>query len=342
MTALFAATKPERTSALILANTSARFLRDDDYPIGIDPEALVQVAQVMEDTWGTEAQATMQVPSRAGDESFRAWYAKYLRTIASRPAVGAFFRELAESDARSILSSIHVPTLVMHRRDYPLLSIQHGRYLAEHIGGARFVEVSGADAPLIWDQADVGLDAVEQFLTGRSATPDPDRVLATVLFTDVVSSTERAGTLGDRRWGSLIDAHDQVVARVIERSNGHLVKTTGDRVLATFDGPGRAIRCARALRDEVRSLGLTIRIGLHAGEITTGKTDVSGLAVHIAARVMASANADEILVSRTVRDLIVGSDFAFETRGVHQLKAVDGTWELFALTTPGPRLSPLS
>jgi class 3 adenylate cyclase len=333
MAALFAATKPERALALILANTSARFVMSDDYPYGMSPDVLEQVAQSMEDTWGTEDQVWMQVPSRADDAAFRRWYAKYLRTIATPGAVGAFFRALADADARAILPSVHVPTLVLHRRDYPLLSIEHGRYLADHIPGASFVDLAGSDAPLIWEGADRVVDEVRSFLTGTPASPDPDRVLATVLFTDIVASTERARELGDRRWRELLERHDEAARRHVERSRGTLVKSTGDGILATFDGPGRGIRCATGLGRELDDAGLRVRAGLHTGEVEARPNDVSGLAVHIAARVMALATPGEVWVSRTVRDLVVGSEIVLEERGTHNLKGIEGPWELFSVVS---------
>jgi class 3 adenylate cyclase len=329
MAALFAASKPERTRALILANTAPRFVLSDDYPFGMAPEFLDQLAAAMEETWGTEAQAWMQVPSRAHDEAFRRWYARYLRTIASPGAIAAFFRALGESDARALLPSIHVPTLVMHRREYPLLPIEHGRYLAEHIEGATFVELPGSDAPLMWESGDLVVDTIRSFLTGAEPASEIDRVLATVLFTDIVGSTERAQKLGDRGWRELLERHDAIASRHVEASRGTFVKSTGDGILATFDGPGRAIRCAGRIRDDLRRVGLHIRAGIHCGELEARGGDVSGIAVHIAARVLALAGADEIVVSRTVRDLVVGSDIRAEDLGEHDLKGVEGTWRLF-------------
>ena len=332
MAALFAATKPERTRALILANTSARFVASDDYPIGLPPEMLDQIAEMMEQTWGTEAQAQLQVPSQADNADFRRWYARYLRTIATPTAVAAFFRALVASDARSILTSIHVPTLVLHRTNYALLPIDHGHYLADQIEGARFVALPGADAPLIWEHADLVVDSVRRFLTGAHEPPDTDRVLATILFTDIVDSTRLARELGDRLWRDLLDQHNQIASRQLELSQGTLVKSTGDGILATFDGPGRAIRCARALRDKLHSIGLPIRAGIHTGEIETHHADISGITVNIASRVMDSAQPEQILVSRTVRDLIAGSDIPLHDHGTHQLKGINEPWQLFTLT----------
>jgi class 3 adenylate cyclase len=331
MAALFAATKPERTVALILANTAARLLAAEDYPIGAPPKAVEEVIDHVEETWGTEAQAWMQAPSRAGDEHFRRWFAKYTRGIASPTAVKAYLHAMLEADARPILSSIHVPTLVVHRTNYPLFRIEHGRYLAEEIEGARLVELPGADGALAWENADLLVDEIEEFLTGVRRRVAPDRALATILFTDIMGSTERAGELRDERWLRLLDVHDKTARRVVGGFGGQLIKTTGDGILATFDGPGRGIRAAALLREELDRAGISIRAGLHTGEIELRYGDVGGIAVHIGARVMAAAAADEILVSRTVRDLIAGSELRLEDRGPHQLKGVEGAWQLFAV-----------
>jgi class 3 adenylate cyclase len=334
MAALFAATKPERTTRLILANTSARFVAADDYPIGLRPELLEQIAEMMEQTWGTEAQAQLQVPSRADNPDFRRWYARYLRTIASPTAVAAFFRALATSDARSILPSIHIPTLILHRTEYALLPIDHGRYLADNIAGAEFVPLPGADAPLIWEHPDLAIDAIRRFLTGTHDPTDTDRVLATVLFTDIVESTKRATELGDRQWRHLLEHHDQIVDAQLALSHGTLVKSTGDGILATFDGPGRAIRCADELRRRLRAIGLPIRAGIHTGEIELHHTDITGITVNIASRVMNLAQPDQILVTRTVRDLVAGSNIPLQDHGSHQLKHVNEPWQLFSLADP--------
>jgi class 3 adenylate cyclase len=330
MAALFAASKPERTVALILANTAARLLASEDYPIGAPPEVVEEVIDRVEETWGTEAQAWMQAPSRAGDEHFRRWFAKYTRGIASPTAVKAYLQAMLEADARPILPSIHLPTLVVHRTNYPLFRIEHGRYLAEHIEGARLVELPGADGALAWENADLLIDEIEEFLTGIRRRAAPDRALATVLFTDIVGSTERAGELRDERWLRLLDVHDETARRVVGGFDGRLIKTTGDGILAIFDGPGRGIRAAALLREELRRAGLDIRAGVHTGEVELRDGDVGGIAVHIGARVMAAAAPGEILVSRTVRDLIAGSEIRLEDRGGHQLKGVEGPWQLFA------------
>jgi class 3 adenylate cyclase len=330
---LFAATRPERTSALILVHASAKYVASDDYPIGIPREVAEALVAQVDQLWGTDAMAAMYVPSRAGDERFRRWWAKLLRAGASpRTAARALLRTVLEVDLRPLLPLIQAPTLVLHRRDFHVPPVEHAHFLTEHIPGARLVELPGADMSVIWDTPEVALDVVEEFLTGVRPLPRPMRVLATVLFTDIVGSTERATRLGDRRWRGLLEVHDELARRVVEEFQGQLVKTTGDGILATFDGPGRGIRCAATLRDELRGIGLQIRAGLHSGEVELRDGDVGGVAVHLASRVMAAAGPGEILVSRTVRDLIVGSNITVEDRGPYALKGIEGTWQLFAVT----------
>jgi class 3 adenylate cyclase len=328
----FAGTRPERTSALILVHASAKYVASDDYPIGIPREVAEALLAQVDQLWGTDAMAAMYVPSRAGDERFRRWWAKLLRTGASPRAARALLRTVLEVDLRPILPLVQAPTLVLHRRDFHVPPVEHARFLVEQIPDARLAELPGADMSIIWDTPELALDLIEEFLTGVRRVPEPARVLATVLFTDIVGSTERAARLGDRRWRELLGAHDDLARRVVEEFQGQLVKTTGDGILATFDGPGRGIGCAAALRDELRGLGLRIRAGLHTGEVELRDGDVGGIAVHLAARVMATAGAGEILVSRTVRDLVVGASIAVEDRGSHALKGIEGAWQLFAVT----------
>jgi class 3 adenylate cyclase len=330
MALFFAGTRPERTAALVLADATARYLVADDYPIGFPPEATEAMIARAEELWGTEAIAGINAPSRADDERFLRWSARMQRAIASPRVVGAYLGALLEVDVRPILPLIQAPTLVLHHRDFQMLPLAHGRYLAEHIPGARLVELPG-DLPLLWEEPDQALEVIEEFLTGVERPAVSSRVLATVLFTDIVGSTRQAERLGDRRWRALLDTHDQLVGRLVERWGGRLVKTTGDGALATFDGPGRAIGCAAAVGDELRGIGMRIRAGLHTGEVELRDGDVGGIAVHIAARVLAAAGPGEILVSRTVRDLVAGSDVELEDRGGHHLKGVEGTWQLFAV-----------
>jgi class 3 adenylate cyclase len=327
---LFAGTRPERTSALVLVHTSARFIAGNDYPIGAAPEGLEAVADQFDRLWGSEAMAALLVPSRAGDGRFLRWFAKGQRASASPKVAQVFLRAMAELDVRPVLPLVQAPTLVLHRRGFGLVPIAQGRYLADQIAGATLVELPGSDVGLFWETPDLVLDAIQEFLTGVRRTPEPGRVLATVLFTDIVASTERAARVGDRRWRELLEVDDELAGRLVEEFHGQLVKTTGDGILATFDGPGRAIRCAAAFRDELAGIGVQIRAGLHAGEIELRDGDVGGIAVHIAARVMAAAEPGRIVTSGTVHDLVVGSDIAMDDLGTRPLKGVDGSWRLFA------------
>jgi class 3 adenylate cyclase len=328
---LFAASHPDRTTALVLANTAARVLRSDDYRIGAAPKRVEEVRDRIERTWGTHEQVDMQVPSRASDPHFRRWFARYTRSIAGPTAVSAYVQAMIRIDARSVLPSIRVPTLILHRVDYPWFRIEHGRYLAHHIAGARLVELPGADGPLPWEHPELALDAIEEFLTGKLGRADATRAVTTLLFTDIVRSTERVGAVGDEPWREFLTLHDDAARRVTAAFGGRLVKTTGDGILATFDGPRRAIRASAALRRDLRRLGLEIRSGIHTGEVEKRDDDVSGIAVHIAARVMTAAGDGEILVSRTVRDLIAGSEVELEDRGARQLKGIGGDWLLYAV-----------
>ena len=359
MALFFAATRPERTSALVVANASARYVAADDYPIGFPPEVAEATIARVEETWGTAATVANAIPSRAGDERFRRWIARMQRSIASPRTVHSSLRALFDVDVRHLLPLIQAPTLVLHRRSFPLLPIEHGRYLAEHIPRATLVELPGSDGPLTWEEPEVTLDHIERFLTGVRPPAPPTRVLATVLpntiarhqnhgipegdqagchgsarscLTDIVGSTERAAALGDRRWRQLLDTHDEVAGRLVGQWGGRLVKTTGDGILATFDGPGRAIGCASALREQLGEVGVRLRAGLHAGEVELRGGDVGGIAVHIAARVLAAAGAGEVVVSRTVRDLVVGSELVLEDRGSRRLRGVEGDWQLYAVT----------
>jgi class 3 adenylate cyclase len=331
----FAATNPDRTTALILANTSARHLAADDYPIGIPPQVAETLRAAMEEHWGTEELVRWLVPSRADDQRFRRWHAKLQRAITSPQTVQAFIRASYTVDARPLLPQVQAPTLVLHRRHFGLVSIAHGRYLAERIPDAKLVELPGADGPLVWETPELALDAIEEFLTGVRREGEPERLLATVLFTDIVASTQHAGQLGDQRWRELLDLHDQTARRWVEAFRGRLVKSTGDGILATFDSPVRAIRCALALAEDLRGLGIQLRAGLHTGGIELRDDgDVGGIGVHIAARVMAAAEPGEILVSRTVHDLVTGSGIALQDRGTHRLKGVQGDWQLLAVEGP--------
>lgn len=331
MAILFAATQPGRITSLILGNTAARVLVDEDYPAGITREAAEEFVKLFREQWGTESLAAVLAPSMAGDQGFRTWYAAWMRASASPRVASALARNFIETDVRAALASVHVPTLVLQRTSPQLGPPELGRYLAEHIAGARFVEIPGADVTPFTDHRDVILDAIEEFLTGSSHAREPDRVLATMLFTDIVGSTARAADIGDQRWRTVLDEHDAVMRREIDRFRGRLVKSMGDGVLATFDGPARAIRCALALSDAVRPLGIEVRTGLHTGEVEVRGDDVGGIAVHIAERVMGEAGAGEVVVSSSVPPLVAGSGLEFEDGGVRALKGVPGEWRLYSV-----------
>jgi class 3 adenylate cyclase len=330
MALFFAGTKPERTEALILADATARYPVDDDYPIGVAPEAVEEMIARAEQLWGTEAYAGAYAPSRADDQRFLRWSARLERAIASPKVVRASLRALLEVDVRPLLPLVHAPTLLLAHRAFEQVPVEHGRYLAEHLPDARLVELPG-ELPLWWEEPDPVLNLIEEFLVGARRGVAPTRVLATVLFTDIVGSTARAEEVGDRRWRTLLDTHDELAGRLVERWGGRLVKTTGDGVLATFDGPGRAIGCAAALREELADIGLQLRAGLHVGEVELRGDDVGGIAVHIAARILAAAGPGEILVSRTVHDLVAGSEVVLQDRGSQRLKGVEGDWQLYGV-----------
>jgi class 3 adenylate cyclase len=329
--ALFAATYPERTHSLVLLNTAARLVQDADYPIGLLPESVRSVLDWTRATWGSAESFRWGAPSLAGDLAARTFHARMQRLSTSPGVVVALQEMLLRTDVRPVLPSIHVPTLILHRAGDRIMSVEHGRFLAEHIEGARFVELPGDDhLYYAGDQARL-LDEVQEFLTGAREVAEPDRVLATVLFTDIVGSTERAVELGDIRWRDLLDQHHAAVRRELARFRGHEVDTAGDGFFATFDGPARALRCAAAIRDAVHRIGLQVRIGVHTGEVEVHGDDYSGIGVHIGARVCERAEPDEILVTRTVVDLVAGSTIRFRDRGRAVLKGVGTPWELAAV-----------
>jgi class 3 adenylate cyclase len=333
MCALFAATYPERTRALVLYGTYAKGTSTADFPMGFVPaEALDEFIDALPEVWDVAGGLiNVWAPSAADDTEAQEAFGRYLRSGASPSAVVALTRMNADADIRHVLPVIRVPTLVIHRTEDQIVPFEAGRYLAETIPGARFYEASGADH--LWHHGDVDdiLDEVEEFLTGVRPVRVPDRVLATVLFTDIVGSTQRAAALGDRAWRALLERHDTRMRAELERHRGREVKTIGDGFLATFDGPARGIRCAVDARDAVRELGIEIRVGLHTGEVELIGDDVGGIAVNIGARVGAAAGPGEVLVSRTVTDLVAGSGIEFTDRGTHSLKGVPGEWQLYAV-----------
>ena len=328
--ALLAATYPERVSRLVMYGTWARMLEGPDYPEGQPREVFERFIATARQDWGGPVALALWAPDVARDPEVQRWWAKLLRTGTSPAGAEALIRLYADLDARHVLPTITAPTLVLHRTGDRMVPVGAGRALAAAIPNATLVELPG-NAHLPVADPDQIIDEVEEFLTGHRAERPPDRMLATVMFTDIVDSTARAAALGDQDWRRLIRRHDELLRREIERHRGRPVKTLGDGFLATFDGPARAIHCASAARDAVRTLGLEIRAGLHTGEVEIMDGDVAGIAVNIGARVNAVASAGEVLVSRTVTDLVAGSGIVFQDRGTHALKGVPGEWRLYAV-----------
>jgi class 3 adenylate cyclase len=325
-----AANHPDRVAALILANPVARYRASRDYPIGWDGSVIDEFLSWYETTWGTEELVRFAFPSLADDAEFVRWRAKWMRASASpRTAMAVFRHLLPDMDIRSLLPTIHARTLVLHRTDNTYVSADQARFVAQHIDGARFIEIPGSDAYLFTDRSDDVLDEVEEFLTGTRPSRPTERALATVMFTDIVGSTERAVALGDRRWRNLLVQHHLLVRRELDRFHGVEIDTAGDGFLARFSSPAEAIRCALQLSRTMEDLDLAIRAGVHTGEVELVGEGIGGIAVHIGARVAAQAGAGEVLVSRTVVDLVAGSGIEFEDRGEHELKGVPGMWRLF-------------
>jgi len=333
MAMLFAAAHPERVSGLVLIGTTARLNEAPDYPIGFPIATRDAGLKWWLEIWGTGEQLRLTAPSIAMNPDLIRLQGRYERLTISPATARQVFSLVADLDVRNVLETISVPTLVIHRRGDKWIPVSQGRYLADHIAGARYVEFSGDDHfPFIGD-TDPIVREIRDFLgvVRHEKRDDADRVLATVLFTDIVSSTERAAELGDRRWKDLLNSHDRMVRDAIERFKGREVKTTGDGFLATFDGPGKAINAATTIREGANRLGIQVREGLHVGEVELRGEDIGGLAVHVAARVMSSAPADGIIVSSTVKDLVIGAGIEFEELGVRELKGIPGTWNLFAV-----------
>lgn len=329
---LLAALHPARTSALVLYGTGARMRRAPDYLAGVPDHLADSFLDTVEESWGSHPVGIdVSDPSMSTDDTYRSYQVRYQRQSASPGVILEMMRVILEVDLRSVLPTIQAPTLVLHRTGDRWYPIAHGRYLAEHIPGARLVELQGEDHSPEFGDADAVIREVEMFLTGSSHAPETDRVLLTVLFTDLVSSTADASEMGDRSWQSVLDRHDSLVHRQLERYRGRLVKHTGDGLLASFDGPARAVRCATAIREALRGMGLQVRVGVHTGEVILRGDDLAGIAVHIAQRVCSTAAASEVLVSRTVVDLVAGSGIDFDDHGEHVLKGVPGSWHLFAV-----------
>ncbi|TMK97907.1 MAG: adenylate/guanylate cyclase domain-containing protein [Actinobacteria bacterium] len=332
MSILFAATYPQRARALVCSGGMARSTYAKDYPWGTDAQALVESGQeLILPHWGDGSLVEVSAPSQASNPEARAFYGRLERSTASPGMLSALSQMFLDLDVREVVPSVHTPTLILHRTRDRLVNVRHGRWLAEHMPNARMVEFEGDDHTFWYQGAEAWLGEVQEFLTGARAVSDADRVLATVLFTDIVGSTRRAAELGDQKWRELLERHQRTAREALERFNGREVKSTGDGFLATFDGPARAIRCASAILQSSDASGIAVRAGLHTGECEVMGEDIGGIAVHIAARVSAHAEPRELLVSRTVKDLVAGSGIQFTDRGTHALKGLPDSWQLYAV-----------
>jgi class 3 adenylate cyclase len=326
----FAAAHPKRVSALVLVNTQARIAAAPDYPEGHPSEVLDQFLEFSRKYYGTERWARASNPSLASDERALRWLAKWHRAAGSPRVLTENFENQQKMDARAALSRIRAPTLVMMRNNYRWVPVPQGRYIAEHIAGAHFVEIPGKDSLPFWETPDLILDHIEEFVTGQRHGGEPDRVLTTVLFTDIVGSTDQAAKLGDAAWRALLDRHDNTLRAQVGLFGGKVADHAGDGSLSTFENPRRAIECALTLRNALAAIGVEIRAGVHFGEVERRAGGaVSGVGVHIGARVMALANAGEVLISRTVRDILLGSRFRFDEGRTSELKGVPGQWTVY-------------
>jgi class 3 adenylate cyclase/pimeloyl-ACP methyl ester carboxylesterase len=328
---LFAATNPDRTTGLVLINAFARFLRSPETPFGIPPESAEGYVELYRKIAGRGALVDYLSPTRSSETAFRRWSARGQRLGAGPGTTAAIYEVFMRTDLSGVLPSIRVPTLILHREGDQHVRRGHSQYLADRIPSAKLVTLPGDDNEWFSGEIEALFDEIEQFMTGIRRARRTDRVLATILFTDIVGSTERAATLGDAAWKVLREAHDELLRAHIESFGGRLIETTGDGALATFNGPARAIYCACGVKDAAASLGLRIRAGLHTGEIELMNDGVSGLAVHIGARVAALADADEVLVSAAVPPLVVGSSIRFTPRGIHEMKGVPEQWAVYSV-----------
>jgi class 3 adenylate cyclase len=326
----FAATYPDRVAGLVLNDASARLYRAEGYPFGFPDRVRESGLAWWLERWGTGRQLELTAPALADDPYELEAMGRFERFAASPGVARAFFRLISEYDVREILPAVRVPTLVLHRAGDRYIRVGHGRYLAERIPGARYVELPGDDHYPFYGDMESVVGEVRSFIATLPERDEADRMLATILVTDIVGSTRLAGELGDRRWRDLLDRHDQEVRAELDRFRGQLIRSTGDGVLAMFDGAARAVRCADAIRTVLFRHGLEIRAGLHTGEVELRESGPDGIAVHIAARVGELAESGEVLVSQTVKDLTVGADLAFEPRGTHSLKGVPGDWQTYA------------
>ncbi len=331
MCILFAATYPDRTQALVAYGGMARATADDDYPWATPADALIESAtELVGPNWGQGASVEFAAPSQAHNPDTRAFFARLERSSASPGMLRALVAMFLDIDVRDVVPTVHVPTLVLHRRHDRLVNIGNGRWLADHLPDARLVELPGEDHTPWYQDADITIGEVQQFLTGTRGSVEPERALATVLFTDIVDSTRTAAELGDERWRQLLERHHRTVREALGGFGGREVKSIGDGFMAAFDGPARAIRCAQAIVAASEDAGLRVRAGVHTGECEVMGEDIGGIAVHIAARVSALAGPGEVLVSRTVKDLVAGSGIEFTDRGTHTLKGVPDSWQLYA------------
>jgi len=329
---LFAAMHPRRATAVVTVNGFACLRQDPSYPCGFSPEGIERAISIVRERWGAGEVLGFSSPDGYASPGGKAWL-EVIERSAGSPRRAAIKQQRAfEVDVRDVLSAITVPTLVAHSRGNRFLSVDHAEYLVAHIDGARYLELAGNDHVLSVrsDGAEDFLQAMEAFLTGHTRAPVLDRALRTVAFTDIVDSTRRASELGDKRWRGLLETHESIARREVESARGSLIKFTGDGLLATFDGPARAVKCLQSLGAALDSEGLPIRAGIHTGEVELIGDDIGGIAVHIAARISAKAGAGEILTSSTVRDLVAGSGLEFDDRGEHELKGVPGTWRILA------------
>jgi class 3 adenylate cyclase/pimeloyl-ACP methyl ester carboxylesterase len=328
----FAATYPGRVRSLVIGSFTARAAHDEGEPWGIDPAMMAVITERVEDAWGTAAIAELVSPSVTGDARFLAFWRRYERASASPNAAGTMIRWNLGIDVRAALPAISSPTLVIHRKDVRLVPAAAVRHVAGQIPGSRYLELDGQDMfPFVGDSEAV-LDAIQEFVTGAPSPSHADRVLATLLFTDVVGSTATIGEIGDRAWSDLLESHHQGVRHCLDRFGGREVDTAGDGFFAVFDGPARALQCAAEVRDQAAEIGLRLRLGLHTGEVRFHGPEVVGMAVHVAARVAALAEPAQILVTSTVKDLVLGSGIDFTTDRTTALKGVPGSWQLYALT----------
>ena len=331
MSILFAATYPDRAQALVCWGGLARSTWAPDYTFAPPVEAFQEAgAELILPFWGQGATIEVAAPSRADDPEARAFFARMERSSSSPGMFSALAQMFFDIDVREAAKTVHVPALILHRSHDRLVSIEHGRWLAENMPNARFVEIPGSDHNYFYENPELILGEIQEFLTGTRGAPEPDRVLATIVFTDIVDSTRHAAAAGDRAWRELIEQHQSDVRAALKQFGGREVKSMGDGFMATFDGPARAIRCARTILDESERRGIKVRAGVHTGECEVMEDDIGGIAVHIAARVGALAEASEVLVSRTVKDLVAGSGLEFDERGTHELKGVPDAWQLYA------------